>query len=166
MAMPGPKEVLTMVKEAFADWNEDNAPRLGAALSYYTAFSLAPLLVISIAIAGLVFGHEAAQGQIVAQIQGLMGKVGAEAVQTMLEAARKPATSAWAAILGTITLLLGASGAFTELRAALNIVWEAPPKPSAGLWGMIRERFLSFAAVLVLGFLLLISLVLSAALSA
>jgi membrane protein len=160
------KTVLTMVKEAFADWKDDNAPRLGAALAYYTVFSLAPLLVIAIAIAGLAFGHEAAQGRIVEEIQGLVGKAGAEAVQGMLESARKPSSSIWAAVLGTVTLVLGASGAFTELRGALNIVWEAPPKPGRGIWGAMRDRLLSFAMVLVLGFLLLVSLAVSAGLAA
>ena len=160
------KTVLSVVKEAFADWKDDNAPRLGAALAYYTVFSLAPLLVIAIAVAGLAFGHEAAQGRIVAEIQGLVGKAGAEAVQGMLESARKPSSSVWAAILGTITLILGAGGAFTELRGALNVVWEAPPKPSGGIWGAIRDRLLSFAMVLVLGFLLLVSLAMSAGLAA
>jgi len=160
------KTVMSMLKEAFTDWKDDNAPRLGAALAYYTVFSLAPLLVIAIAIAGLAFGHEAAQGRIVAQIQGLVGQAGAEAVQGMLESARKPSSSVWAAILGTVTLILGASGAFTELRGALNVVWEAPPKPGGGIWGAIRDRLLSFAMVLVLGFLLLVSLAMSAGLAA
>jgi membrane protein len=160
------KTVLSVVKEAFADWKDDNAPRLGAALAYYTVFSLAPLLVIAIAVAGLAFGHEAAQGRIVAEMQGLVGKAGAEAVQGMLESARKPSSSVWAAILGTITLILGAGGAFTELRGALNVVWEAPPKPGGGIWGAIRDRLLSFAMVLVLGFLLLVSLAMSAGLAA
>jgi membrane protein len=114
----------------------------------------------------MAFGAEAAQGRIVAEIQGLVGKAGAEAVQAMLESARKPSSSVWAAILGTATLLLGASGAFTELRGALNVVWEAPPRPRGGIWGAIRDRFLSFTMVLVLGFLLLVSLAFSAGLSA
>lgn len=166
MRLPSPKAVLAVAKEAFADWKDDNAPRLGAALAYYTVFSLAPLLVIAISVAGLVFGREAAQGRIVAEVQGLVGKVGAEAVQAMLENARKPASSVWATVLGTITLLLGAGGAFSELRGALNVVWEAPPKPGSGIWGAIRDRILSFTMVLVLGFLLLVSLALSAGLSA
>jgi membrane protein len=166
MAVARAKAALSIVKEAFADWKDDNAPRLGAALAYYTVFSLAPLLVIAVAIAGLAFGAEAAQGRIVVEIQGLVGKAGAEAVQGMLESARKPSSSVWAAILGTVTLLLGASGAFAELRGALNVVWEAPPRPGGGLWGAIRDRLLSFAMVLVLGFLLLVSLAMSAGLSA
>jgi membrane protein len=166
MATIRTRAVLDIVKAAFADWKDDNAPRLGAALAYYTVFSLAPLLVVAIAVAGLAFGHEAAQGRIVAEIQGLVGKAGAEAVQGMLESARKPSSSAWAAVLGTITLLLGAGGAFTELRGALNVVWEAPPKPGGGIWGAIRDRLLSFAMVLVLGFLLLVSLAMSAGLAA
>ena len=160
------RAVPDIVKAAFADWKDDNAPRLGAALAYYTVFSLAPLLVVAIAVAGLAFGHEAAQGRIVAEIQGLVGKAGAEAVQGMLESARKPSSSAWAAVLGTLTLLLGAGGAFTELRGALNVVWEAPPKPGGGIWGAIRDRLLSFAMVLVVGFLLLVSLAVSASLAA
>ena len=166
MGLPSAKAVLTVAKEAFADWREDNAPRLGAALAYYTVFSLAPLLVIAISVAGLVFGREAAEGRIVAEVQGLVGKVGAEAVQAMLENARKPSASLWATVLGTITLLLGAGGAFTELRGALNVIWEAPPRPGGGIRGAIRGRLLSFAMVLVLGFLLLVSLALSAALAA
>jgi membrane protein len=166
MGLPSVKAVLAVAKEAFADWREDNAPRLGAALAYYTVFSLAPLLVIAISVAGLVFGREAAQGRIVAEVQGLVGKVGAEAVQAMLENARRPSASLWAAVLGTISLLLGAGGAFTELRGALNVIWEAPPRPGGGIRGALRGHFLSFAMVLVLGFLLLVSLALSAALSA
>jgi membrane protein len=161
-----PRDILGMVKEAFKDWNEDNAPRLGAALSYYTIFSIAPLLLISIAVAGLVFGAEAAQGGIVTQIQGLVGRDAAEAIQGMLENARKPGQGILATIFGAVTLIFGAGGAFNELRAALDVIWEIPPRKGGGVLGMIRERLLSFAMVLVVGFLLLVSLVLSAGISA
>src|SRR5438477_5877869 len=157
---------LAMLKEAFKDWNEDDAPRLGAALSYYTIFSIAPLLLISIAVAGLVFGHEAAQGRIVEQIQGLVGRSAAEAVQSMLENARKPGQGILATLSGALTLLFGAGGAFNELRSALDTVWAIPPSPKGGLKLIVRERLASFAMVLVVGFLLLVSLVVSAGLSA
>ncbi|HEV8253985.1 MAG TPA: YihY/virulence factor BrkB family protein [Vicinamibacteria bacterium] len=160
------KDVISMLKAAAADWKEDNAPRLGAALSYYTIFSLAPLLLIAIAIAGLVFGEQAARGQIVAEIGGLLGRTGAEAIQAMLENAREPGSGLVAAVIGAVMLLVGASGAFAELRGALNVVWEAPPPPRRGLLGAVRERLASFAMVLVLGFLLLVSLLISAALTA
>jgi len=161
-----PRDVFGMLKEAFRDWNEDNAPRLGAALSYYTIFSIAPLLLISIGVAGLVFGAEAAQGRVVAQIQGLVGRNAAEAIQGMLENARKPGQGVLATVLGFATLLFGAGGAFNELRAALDVIWEIPPRQGGGVLAMIRERVASFAMVLVVGFLLLVSLVLSAGISA
>jgi len=161
-----PRDILGMVKEAFTDWNEDNAPRLGAALSYYTIFSIAPLLLISIAVAGLAFGADAAQGRVVAQIQGLVGRTAAEAIQGMLESARKPGQGLVATVFGAATLLFGAGGAFNELRGALDVIWEIPPRKGGGLLAMIRERLASFAMVLVVGFLLLVSLVISAGISA
>jgi len=159
-------DMFGVVKQAFSDWNEDNAPRLGAALSYYTIFSIAPLLLISIAVAGLVFGHDAAQGRIVGQIQGLVGEQAAQSIQAMLENARKPGHGLMATLFGMATLLFGAGGAFNELRAALDVVWEIPPRKGGGLMTMVRERVASFAMVLVVGFLLLVSLVVSAAVSA
>jgi membrane protein len=160
------RDILGMLKEAFQDWNEDNAPRLGAALSYYTIFSIAPLLLISIAVAGLFFGPEAAEGRIVAQMQGLIGRNAAEAIQAMIENARKPGQGIMATVFGTVTLLFGAGGAFNELRAALDVIWEIPPRKGGGVLAMIRQRLASFAMVLVVGFLLLVSLVLSAGISA
>jgi membrane protein len=155
-----------LLKEAFKDWRDDNAPRLGAALSYYTAFSLAPLLLIAVAIAGLVFGEEAARGQVVGQLQGLLGEEGAKAIQALLENARKPGEGILAGVIGVATLFLGASGVFNELRGALNQIWEVPARASGGLWRTVRERLLSFAMVLVLGFLLLVSLLVSTGLAA
>ncbi len=161
-----PREIVGVVKEALRDWNEDNAPRLGAALSYYTIFSIAPHLLISIAVAGLVFGAEAAQGRIVAQIQGLVGRDAAEAIQSMLENARKPGQGVMATVFGAVTLIFGAGGAFNELRAALDVIWEIPPRTGGGILALICERLASFAMVLVVGFLLLVSLVISAGISA
>jgi membrane protein len=161
-----PKALFSMLKQAFSDWNEDNAPRMGAALAYYTIFSIAPLLLIAIGIAGLVFGAEAAQGRIVEQLDGLVGRSGAEAVQTMLQNAHKPESGLVATVIGAITLLLGASGVFTELRAALNAVWNVPAPRKGGIMKALKDRFASFAMILVVGFLLLVSLLLSAGLSA
>ena len=158
--------VWELVKASLSEWLEDNAFRLGAALAYYTVFSLAPLLVIAIAIAGFVFGEEAARGRIVEQMQGLMGPEGAHAVQTMLAASRRSGTGIVATVLGVITLLLGATGAFVELQGALNTVWDVPPRQGSGLRSMVRDRLLSFALVLGIAFLLLVSLVVSAGLSA
>jgi membrane protein len=159
-------DIFAMLKEAFQDWNEDNAPRLGAALSYYTIFSISPLLLISIALAGLFFGHDAAQGRIVAQMRGLIGLSAAEAIQGMVASSREPVPGVMATLLGTVTLLFGAGGAFNELRAALDVIWEIPPRKSGGLMAIIHDRLASFGMVLVVGFLLLVSLVLSAGISA
>ena len=156
----------TLLKEAFEKWSADKAPRLGAALSYYTVFSLVPLLVLAISIAGLVFGTEAAQQAIMAQIESLVGPQSAAAIKQMLEIAQKPSSGALASAIAVVTLLLGASGVFAQLQDALNTVWGVEPKAGRGLWGTIKDRLFSLMAVLGTGFLLLVSLVLSAALAA
>jgi membrane protein len=155
-----------LLKRTYAKWNEDHAPGLGAALSYYTVFSLAPLLMIAIAIAGFVFGQEAAQGQIVGQIQGLVGEESAKAIQSMIEEARKPTAGILATLIATGMLLFGATGVFAQLQESLNIIWKVEKTPGEGLWKLLKDRFLSLMAVLGTGFLLLISLVISAGLSA
>jgi membrane protein len=157
---------LGMVKQAAVDWSDDNAPRLAAALAYYTIFSMAPLLLIAMSIAGLAFGAEAVQGRVVEQIDGLVGRTGAEAVQEMLKSARKPEAGLVATLTGLVTLLLGATGAFNELRSGLNTVWEVPPPPKKGILGMVKDRVGSFMMILVIGFLLLVSLAVSAGISA
>jgi membrane protein len=160
-----PREAWTLARQAFADWREDGAPRLGAALAYYTLFSLAPLLLAAIAIAGLAFGEEAAQGRIVAELESLIGRAGAEAVQQLVENSRRPEAGIIATIVALGTLLLGASGVFVELRSALNVIWEVKT-PAGGLGAAVRARLAAFALVVGVGFLLLVSLVVSAALSA
>ena len=148
-------------------WMDDYAPSMGAALSYYTLFSLAPLLVLIIAIAGMVFGQDAAQGAIIAQLQSIMGEEGATAVQGLLTAAREPSTGIVASIVGGFLLLLGATAIFAELQTDLDRIWEVPAKEKpSGLWGWLRSRVLSFGLVLGLAFMLMISLVVSAALAA
>src|SRR5205823_2620232 len=123
-----PKELWALLKDAGSEWLADKAPRLGAALAYYAVFSLAPLLVIVTAIAGLVFGQQAVQGQLSTQIQGLVGTDGAKALETMVASANKPASGTLASVLGVIMLLVGAGGLFGELQDALNTVWEVQPK--------------------------------------
>jgi membrane protein len=155
-----------LLRETLAEWWRDDALRLGAALSYYTVFSLAPILVVSVAIAGLVFGQEAASGQLVTEMQGLLGPEGAKVIQTLIERAALRGDAGWVATaFGFATIALGASGAFGQLQYALNEIWNVETSPSRGWLGLVRDRFLSFSMVLVIGFLLLVALVLSAALS-
>jgi membrane protein len=157
----------TVLKRALAGWWNDNVPHLGAALSYYTLFALAPILIVAIAIAGLAFGAEAVRGEIVGQIDGLVGHDGALAVQAMLEGAAKPSSSVPATIIGVITFFLGATGAFLELQTALNAIWRVKPKQSTSfLRTLILDRVTSFGLVVGLGFLMLTSLLVSAGLAA
>lgn len=158
--------VRALFVEAFTGWREHKASKMAAALAYYTVFSLAPILVISIAVAGLVFGQEAAEGRIVGQISGLIGQTSAEALEAMIAAARKPSSGILATVLGLATLLFGATGVFGELQDSLNTVWGVKPKPGRGLLRMLKTRFVSFTMVLGVGFLLLVALVVSAAIAA
>jgi len=155
-----------LLKVTFGEWRQHKAPRLGAALAYYTVFSLAPLLIITIAVAGLAFGQEAARGQVVEQFRSLVGEESAGLIETMIASARRPAASIPAAIIGIATLLLGALGVFGQLQDALNTIWEATPQPGRGWRGLLRGRLVSFALVLAVGFLLLASLAVSAGLAA
>ena len=161
----GVKSIFGLLKEAFTEWQKDKASILAAALAYYTVFSITPLLVIAISIAGAVFGQEAAQGEIVQQINQLVGQQGAEVIETALANADRPKLSSIASIISIILLFVGASGVFAQLQQALNIVWNVKAKPDEGIWGFIRNRLLSFGMVLAIGFLLLVSLILSAMLS-
>ena len=160
------KQIWRLLKETFKEWNEDKASRLAAALSYYTVFSLAPLLIITIAIAGAVFGDDAARGEIVRQIQGLVSKDGAEVIQTALENAQRPDTRNLASIISIGVLLFGASNVFAQIQDALNTIWEVQPKPGRSLVQTLRKRFLSFAMVGGVGFLLLVSLIVNTGLAA
>ena len=155
-----------LFKETFSKWSDDKVPRLGAALAYYTVFSIVPLLIIVIAIVGLVSGEEAAHTYIMAQVQNLMGTQSAKALEEMLQTANKPSYGFSATLIALVTLLVGASGVFAQLQDALNSIWKVEPKSGHGIVGLIKDRFLSFLAVLGTGFLLLVSLVLSAVLSA
>ena len=156
----------TLIKETFSEWVADKAPRLGAALSYYTVFALAPVLLVVIAVAGLVLGPEAAQGKIVEQLSGLLGEDAASIVQTMLVNANRRGTGVMATVIGIATLLVGATGVMVELQGALNTVWKVIPKPGQAVKLLIRSRLIGLGLVLSMGFLLLVSLVISAALAA
>ena len=159
-----------LLRDTVREWREDGANRLAAALAYYTTFSLAPVLVLAIAIAGLVGGQEAAQTQTMAQVEDLLGEEGREFVQEMIETASRPKTGWTATLIGTVTLLVGALGVFGELQNSLNTIWEVKPKPATSLWDGVKrfvlKRLVSFTMVIGIGFLLLASLVVSAALSA
>ena len=161
-----PRNIYYLLKTTYNEWSRDKVPRMGAALAYYTIFSLAPLLVIAIAIAGFVFGKDAVQGQIMGQIQGLIGPESALAVQTIIQSAHKPVGGTIATVFSVIVLLIGASGVFIEMHDALNDIWKVDRKFKTGVWNLLKTRFVSFGMVLGIGFLLLVSLLLSAALSA
>jgi membrane protein len=160
------KSIWDMLKATFKGWSEDKASMLAAALAFYTVFSLAPLLVIATAIAGLAFGDEAVRDLIISQVTGLIGPVGAEAIQTMMVNAPWPGKSMATAAIGVITLLVGASGAFVQLKNSLNIIWGVKEKEGEGLFGFIRRYFFSFGMIVSSGFLLLISLIINAILAA
>ena len=155
-----------LLKDSVKAWVDDYAPSMGAALAYYTVFSLAPLLLIVIAVAGVVFGHDAVRGEIVHQLGGVMGRDGATAVQGLLESASEPRQGFVSSVVGFALLIVGATTVFAELQSALDRIWRVPEaKKTSGVWNLLRTRFLSFGLVLGLGFLMLISLVISAALS-
>jgi membrane protein len=160
-------QVVDLLRSAIAAWVEDAGPSMGAALAYYTLFSIAPLALIVIAVAGLFFGVDATRGELVAQLSGLIGADGAAAVETLLRHASRPSAGLGASAIGLVTLLLGATSVVTELQADLNRIWRVPPDThTSTMWLLIRSRLLSIGLILALGFLLLVSLVISAALAA
>jgi membrane protein len=156
-----------LIRETGAQFWRHRGPRLGAALAFYTALSLSPLLLVVVAIAGAVFGEQAARGEIADQIRDMVGNEGAEAIQAMLASHQSESQSVLMTIVGAVTLVVGASGVFGQLQEALDTIWDVPPEQvSGGLWGMLKDRLLSFSVVCGLGFLLLVSLVASAVLVA
>lgn len=158
--------VWPLLKQTLSEWMDDNVPAQAAALAYYTLFSVAPMLIIAIAVAGLVFGQEAAQGEIQKQLQSLIGDAGAKVVEDLVASASKPSSGIVATVVGILVLAFAATGVFAQLQDSLNTIWKVKKKPMNGLLAFLRQRLLSFAMVLGIGFLLLVSLVLSAALSA
>ncbi|MBL8286474.1 MAG: YihY/virulence factor BrkB family protein [Rubrivivax sp.] len=156
-----------LARAALAAWSDDRAPSMGAALAYYTLFSIAPLLLIVIAVAGAVFGTDAAEGEIFRQLQGLLGSEGATAIQGLLAGVRERDQSGWGAALGGVLLVVGATTVFAELQQSLDRIWRVPRNPQRpGWWTLVRARLLAFGVILGVGFLLMVSLVVSAALAA
>lgn len=160
-------ESLSLSKQAITAWLDDAAPSMGAALSYYTIFSLAPLLLIVMSVAGFVFGAEAARGELFGQLRGLMGADAAQSVQTLLASLDKPVQGVGASVVGVALLVIGATSVFGELQNSLDRIWRAPlRKKNSGLWNLLRERLLSIGMILGLAFLLMVSLLAGAFVSA
>jgi membrane protein len=161
------KRIWKFIYKVFDEWIDDKAPKLGASLSFYTMFSIAPLLIIIISIAGLLFGAEAARNEIIGQIEGLIGRQGAEVVQTALKNSSNPITGVIAIIVSFLTLIFSATAAFIDLQESLNMIWKVKPKPGRNfIKAFLKDRMQSFALVVATGFLLLVSLLVSAGLNA
>ncbi|QHJ00061.1 YihY family inner membrane protein [Xylophilus rhododendri] len=156
------KRFYDLARKSVAAWSDDYAPSMGAAIAYYTVFSLAPLLLIVIAVAGAVFGRDAVQGEIVAQLQGLIGHDGALAIQGLIKSASKPADGLVAGGISVVVLIVGATTVFGELQSALDRIWQVPQNAKSGVMATLRARLLSFGLILGLAFLLMVSLVVSA----
>ncbi|MCO5099968.1 MAG: YihY/virulence factor BrkB family protein [Burkholderiaceae bacterium] len=152
--------------DAVSSWSEDYAPSMGAALSYYTLFSLAPLLLIVISVAGLVFGEEAARGELFEQLRGMLGNEGAATVEKLLASVQVSGKGPLASTIGIALLAVGATTVFAELQSDLDRIWRSPRDQSSGIGALVRKRLLSFGLILALGFLLIVSLVASAAIAA
>ena len=157
--------VWDLLSETYKKWRKDNAQTLGAALAFYTTFSLAPLLIIVIAIFGVILGKETVQVEILRRAQELIGAQGAAAVKMMIKAAYRPGSGLPATIIGILVILIGSTSALVMLKRALNLMWGARPNPKAPIWNLVKERLLSFVMILVIGLLLVLSLLLSIVLS-
>ncbi len=160
------KVLAELTKEAVSEWSSDNASRLSAALAYYTIFSIAPLLVIVLAIVGIILGQEAARGDVMGQMAGILGPQGASAMESIAERAQRPASGIIATVISLVVLVFGASGVFYELQTSLNTIWDVERKAAGGVIGIIKTRLVSFSIIPVIGFLLVVSLVASAAIAA
>jgi membrane protein len=158
--------ILPIFGTALRAWWDDDAPRLGASLAYYTLFAIAPVLLVATAIAGMVFGAEAVRGEIVGQLDQLVGREGAHAVQSLLEGASQRRAGILATVVGSIAFVVAATGAFLELQAALNTIWRVKPNPGVNLKAFVIDRLRSFGLVVAIGFLLMVSLAVTAALAA
>jgi len=160
------RRVKTLAVETFREWNDDKASRLAAALAYYTVISLPALVILIIAFAGTILGEEAARGQVVQQLQYLLGHDGAKSIEDMIaSAAKAEAKNGWASMIGAATLMFGATAVVIQLQDALNTIWEVKPKPGNFIKSFLFNRILSFGMILSVGFLLLVSLIISATLS-
>jgi len=160
------RRLLQLFIDAANAWLQDRAPTMGAALSYYTAFSIAPLLLIALSVAGLVFGDDAVRGEVFAQLRDLMGSEGAGAIESLLQSAQQPMESMLGTAVGLVVLLVGATTVFAELQDSLDAIWRVPPREGTGWWLWLRARVVSFGMILAVGFLLMVSLIISAVLEA
>lgn len=156
------KHIFDMVVRTVRAFLDDNIPSRGAALAFYTLFSMAPMLLIVVAVAGFLLGEDAARGEVFAQLSGFMGESGAQAVESMLQSVNRPSGGWVATVVGLVLMLVGATTVFAELQSTLDHIWRAPPQQQMSLWGLLRARVLSFGLILGLGFLLVVSLMLSA----
>jgi len=156
---------VSLLKKTYSNWSDHHAPRLGASVAFYTLLSFAPLLVLIVAVIALVFDQQRAQNGLIDQARQMIGDRGADTVKALLMNAQKHSSGVIASVIAFVTLLFGASGVFTELRDALNIIWDAEPKNESGFMGMLKQRLFSFGMVLSIGFLLLVSLIISAGLA-
>ncbi|MGV2866562.1 YihY/virulence factor BrkB family protein [Achromobacter sp. AGC39] len=160
------KRFYALVKQTVTNWLDDYAPSMGAAIAFYTVFSLAPLLIIVIGIAGFFWGREAAQGQLLDQVSAMVGAEGGKAVESVVLGAQEPAQGIAATVISVVMLVIGATTVFSELQSALDRIWKVNAKKQSGIWALIRARLLSFGLILTLAFLLLVSLVVSTLLAA
>lgn len=160
------RSVSKILCQAIREWSDDNAPRLGAALAFYACFAVAPLLVLSTAAAGLIFGHDAARGRLLEQVREFVGDDAGSALQAMVVSAAEPKTSLWATMAGIGAMLIGAVGLFSELQAALNTIWNVRPRADRGWLGKVRDRFVSFVMLLITAGILLALLIGSAVVAA
>lgn len=163
--MIAPKVIIRLISKTVSAWLSDNASKYAAALAFYTTFSIAPLLIIAIGIAGIAFGDQAAQGEIVKQLSDLIGSEGAVIIQNIIRNTGKNQQGWVATVVGFTTLIVGASTVFAELQDDLNRIWKVQPKPELGIFSFFRTRLLSFGMILTIGFLLLVSLIISTVLS-
>ena len=162
----GAVEILRLLKDSALAWNADGAASMGAAIAYYTIFSIAPLLIITMAIAGLFFGADAAQGQIYAQARSLLGPDGAAALEGLVQSASRPTEGFAATMVGLLFMIFGATGVFAELQGAMDRIWQTPvPEKQSGVWYLLRRRIFTFGMLLAVAFLLLVSLTVSTLIS-
>ncbi len=160
------KHVFTTTRKCFDAWSDDQATTYSAALAYYTVFSIAPLLLIALSVGGFFFGEQALRGQVTTALSGLLGPTGAKAIEGMLQASALQRGSLLAGIVGGVVLLIGATTVFGELQESLNAIWKVRPIPGRSVTTLLRQRLLSFAMIVVIAFLLLVSLILTATLAA
>lgn len=163
--MPTWRDMYDVMRCAVSEWLDHRAASKGAALAFYSLFSLAPILVLVIAVAGFFYGQDAAQGQLLTELRGLVGQQGAETIQAILAGARNKESGTWATIIATVLLIVGATSAFSELKDSLDDIWDMPAPADASWWDTVRTRLLSFGLILTLALLLMTSLVVSTALT-